>query len=121
MRKIVSSLILAVLCWTVTAHPVRAVDGDTVDVIVETWIGFGSRPVLTPERIRVLGVNTPERGQPGFQEASDYSEAWLMKGDVTLSGCARDTFGRVLATVTRGPDSLADLLIVNLLGVPFKK
>ena len=79
MRKIVSSLILAVLCWTVNAHPVRAVDGDTVDVLVETWIGFGSRPVLTPERIRVLGVNTPERGQPGFQEASDYSEAWLMK------------------------------------------
>jgi len=92
-----------------------------IDVLVETWIGFGSRPVLTPERIRVLGVNTPERGQPGFQEASDYSEAWLMKGDVTLSGCARDSFGRVLATVTRGPESLADLLIANLLGVPFKK
>src|SRR5438445_11499965 len=116
MRKIVSSLILAVLCWTVNAHPVRAVDGDTVDVLVETWIGFGSRPVLTPERIRVLGVNTPERGQPGFQEARDYSETWLMKGALTLSGGEGDSVGRGARTETAGHEKWADLFTRRLLG-----
>src|SRR5213594_778399 len=76
------------------------------------------------ERIRVLGVDTPEL-KGGTEEtraaalkAKEFTAAWLAQGPVTLATCQLDSFGRVLATVTRGDQNLATLLIQAGLGVP---
>jgi endonuclease YncB( thermonuclease family) len=54
------------------ARPGRAVDGDTVDLDVD--LGFK----LTAEiRVRVLGVDAPERGRPGYKEATRFVADWL--------------------------------------------
>lgn len=50
----------------------RCVDGDTVDASLD--LGFG---VCVDERCRLLGIDTPERGQPGFNEATAYLEQLL--------------------------------------------
>ncbi len=42
----------------------NVVDGDTVDVSVD--LGF---KVHTKQRIRLTGIDTPERGRPGYNEA----------------------------------------------------
>ena len=45
----------------------KVVDGDTVDAEVDT----GFRHKCT-ERFRLTGIDTPERGEPGFKEATQY-------------------------------------------------
>ena len=68
------------------------VDGDTIDVD-----GVG--------RIRLVGVNTPERGQPGYQEAKDFVKSSCLHKTVYLdidNAKHYDKYGRVLAVVYVG-------------------
>lgn len=55
----------------------HVVDGDTVDVE-----GLG--------RIRIIGIDTPERGECGYQEATDLMEYLVLGKEVTLVPGARD-------------------------------
>jgi len=67
----------------------HVVDGDTIDVE-----GLG--------RIRLVGVNTPERGQPGYQEAKDFVEEMCLGKTVHLDiddAKKYDKYGRILAIV----------------------
>ena len=68
------------------------VDGDTLDVE-----GVG--------RIRFVGVNTPERGEHGYQEAKDYVKSTCLGKTVYLDIDDEkhyDKYGRVLAVVYAG-------------------
>ena len=47
------------------AKPVRCVDGDTVDLEVD--LGF---KIFTHIRARLIGVDTPERGQEDYKRAT---------------------------------------------------
>ena len=63
----------------------KVVDGDTVDVDIE--LGFGI--VLTDERVRVMGIDTPEsrtsdRVEDLFGEAAKKRVKELMESDVIL-------------------------------------
>jgi micrococcal nuclease len=65
------------------------VDGDTIDVN-----GVG--------RIRFVGVNTPERGEAGYQEAKDFVKNMCLGKTVYLdidNAKHYDKYGRVLAVV----------------------
>ena len=77
--------------WTVES----VVDGDTIDV---------SRDGVT-ETVRLIGIDTPEREQCGYQEASDFLSETVLGQEVTLLGGAttdRDTYGRLLRYVEFG-------------------
>jgi micrococcal nuclease len=65
---------------------VNVVDGDTVDL-------------STGERVRIIGIDTPERGACGFEEASDALVAMLGGQAVVVTPGARDDvdkYGRIL-------------------------
>jgi Excalibur calcium-binding domain/Staphylococcal nuclease homologue len=65
------------------------IDGDTVDV-------------STGERIRIIGIDTPERGQCGFAEATSHLESLVSGKTVALVPGARadkDRYGRLLRYV----------------------
>lgn len=109
-------MVTILMCFTVTAMPVRTLDGDTFEALIPIWFGLTAQ-----ERVRVLGVDTPElRGptKPTGLQAKAFTEAWLAKGSVEISACDRDSFGRVLGRVLRNGDNLADLLIQAGLGSP---
>ena len=64
----------------------RVVDGDTLLM----WGG---------ERVRLLGIDAPERGQPLFESATKRLRELLSMGDLTLRVCdQKDTYDRQLAT-----------------------
>jgi len=65
----------------------RVIDGDTI----VTEIG----------NVRLLGMNTPERGEPGFQEAKEFLEDLILNETVILEylGERQDKYGRILAYV----------------------
>lgn len=78
-----------------SAKVVRIVDGDTARMIVNG----------VEERVRFIGIDTPERGKPFFDEATRYtanamdgSEVWL-ETDIDT----RDRYGRLLAYVWLAP------------------
>lgn len=111
-------LVALLLCWSVTAVPVRTIDGDTFVASLAIWPGLTAK-----ETVRVLGVDTPElKGatKEAGQRARAFTAQWLMQGDVRVYACQRDAFGRILATVTRGTDNLTVLLLDGGYAVPFK-
>ena len=70
----------------------RVVDGDTVDVVCPAF----------RERVRLLRIDTPERGQPGSSEAADALAALIAGRNVYLvyetpGEPARGGYGRLLA------------------------
>jgi len=77
-----------------TVPLVRVVDGDTVRV---RWRGEDTR-------VRLLRIDTPERGEPGFAEATAALRGLLDEGPVGIEferpgEERRDRFGRLLAYV----------------------
>jgi micrococcal nuclease len=107
----VSVLLLCLTLLLTPRHVLRVVDGDTV-----VLASFG---VVAEERIRVLDVDTPERGESLYVEAGRFTAAWLAQGVFSIETCRKDSFGRYLAVVHRGSDTLAVALIRAGLGRPY--
>jgi endonuclease YncB( thermonuclease family) len=113
--------------WQFRARAVRVIDGDTIDFEVD--LGFHLR---TTQRIRLLGVDAPEkRGatMPSATEAQAYVQSWLddhyrfhpSETDADewpffLRTAKSDSFDRWVASVMRrhdGRDLASDLLITG--------
>ena len=84
---------------------VRVIDGDTIDVTID-----GSE-----ERVRLIGIDTPETKKPDTPiecfgpEASDFTHSLLPDGTalhLERDVEARDAYGRLLAYVYRVDDGL---------------
>lgn len=82
----------------------RVVDGDTIDVSI------GGRTV----RVRYIGVNTPERDQPYYQEATDANRRLLGSDTLLLykDTSETDQYGRLLRYVVAG-DRFVNLELVR--------
>jgi endonuclease YncB( thermonuclease family) len=94
--------------WVYRARLVRVVDGDTLDATIDA--GFHA---YRTERLRLLGVDTPEvfgpKAEPAGAEATIYAKAWFADagpGDWPLIVRTEksDVFGRFLAVVWRASD-----------------
>lgn len=88
----------------------RWVDGDTLDIEVD--LGF---KVKTVQRFRLLGVDTPERGETGFKEARQLAESLMPSGSQALfESMKSDKYGRWLVYLPK----VSDALLANGLAVP---
>lgn len=86
--------------WSGPFRVVRVIDGDTLVVSVD-----GEDVV-----VRLVGVDAPEKGEPGSQRATEFVEdlvsgEWVSLSTDPKSG-PRDRWGRRLAHVRREPDGL---------------
>lgn len=112
--------------WNYQARFIRAVDGDTIEVEID--LGFS---LAMKTHVRLAGVNTPERGQPGFQEAKDFVRASLSGA---LDGIefplmlktvkVQEKYGRYLAYVDPsiilpGVTNISEAIIAKGLGVEY--
>lgn len=82
--------------YTYRAEIVRWIDGDTVDMVVD--MGF---KMTTEQRFRLHGVDTPERGQAGYGEATEFVNFLAPEGSTVVVHTFKDpdSFGRYLCTV----------------------
>ena len=67
----------------------RVVDGDTLDVLLDSG----------RIRVRLHGVDAPERDQPGGREASQWLQQRLMNHAVQLEPVSQDRYDRMVAIV----------------------
>jgi endonuclease YncB( thermonuclease family) len=84
-------------------HVQRVIDGDT---FILYHVG-----VPAEERVRVLGLDAWELSDPRGAAAKAFTTEWLARAPFRLGSCKRDSFGRLLAIVTRNTDTLAVDLI----------
>ena len=92
----------------------NVVDGDTVDVTVD--LGF---KVTTAQRLRLAGVDTPERNQAGFNEAKAFTESMIGGKLVTIKTHKVSKFGYYLADITIDGKNLSQELIAAGHGRPY--
>lgn len=91
--------------YTYRATVVRWIDGDTVRLNLD--LGFDA---TLSRNMRVLGVDTPERGQPGYIEARECAAAVCPAGTAlvvtTEKPLADDKYGRYLIPLPQVVDAL---------------
>lgn len=111
--------------WTYVREGVvlTIVDGDTVDLDIS--LGFRLR---MQQRFRLYGINTPERGQPGWREAGDYLASLIPAGSrVTLRSYKpqvmpkADSFGRWVVEIFAGELNVNQQMIDAGHAVPFMR
>ena len=79
----------------------RVIDGDTVEL-------------TTGERVRFIGIDTPERGDARFDAATERNATLIEGKTVTLDVCeenAKDRYGRTLAYVIVGATVVNEVLL----------
>lgn len=84
---------------TFNAHVIGVVDGDTIDVLKANT----KRTV----RIRLDGIDTPERGEPFTQQARNLTRVLVFDQDVIVVGKDVDRYERLVARVRLGQKDLS--------------
>jgi len=89
-------LLLTVLCLPTvilaaefSAPVVSVLDGDTIEILHRKH----------PERIRLNGIDCPEKGQPYGKKAKQAASALVFGKEVTLETYGQDKYGRTVADV----------------------
>lgn len=72
---------------------IKVVDGDTVDAEVDT--GFYHK---CTQRFRLFGIDTPERGEEGYKEATERLKELLDTDELYVHSKKTGSFGRWLGT-----------------------
>lgn len=73
----------------------RVIDGDTFEGTVD--LGFSIN--LNKIRFRLLGVDTPERNEEGYHEATEFTAQMIEGKTILIQSYDKDAFGRYLVDV----------------------
>ena len=84
-------------------HVVKIIDGDTFEVTPH-W-EFQDK---TGNEVRPTGYNTPERGEPGYEEAKEKLTRLLLDNYVELKNPIGLSYDRLLCDVIYEGKNLAD-------------
>lgn len=83
----------------------RVIDGDTLDVIIDVGFRFTTR-----QRLRLLELDTPERGEPLWREATEQLRALVTDQPLAVTTVKQDSFGRWLAHVEVNDQDVSALM-----------
>src|SRR5512144_707024 len=84
----IAGLLFPYLCFADFTGPVVSVlDGDTIEVLHNTY----------PERVRLSGIDCPEKGQAFGTRAKQAVSTLVFGKDVILQTHGQDKYGRTLA------------------------
>lgn len=104
--------------WTVLSVA-RVIDGDSLVLTRSRDIGEADNLRVTatdvqPVHVRLVHVDTPERGEVGWSEAADDLRAWIAAHPtLSLYDAGRDNFGRVLADLQAPDGDSASLYLIR--------
>ncbi|WP_455645555.1 thermonuclease family protein [Methanosphaera sp.] len=85
----------------ITSTCVKVVDGDTI------YLASG-------DKIRLVGVNTPERGQQGYKSAKNFVKKLCLNKEVSIDvddSKGKDKYNRTLGVVIVGNKNLNEMLL----------
>ena len=68
------------------------------------------KPAFVKKRVRIEGIDTPEKGQTGYSEAKKALNQLLKDEKVTVTPVATDVYGRTVAKVKIGNRLVSTLM-----------
>ena len=83
---------------------IGVVDADTLDVLDES---------KKTHRIRIHGIDSPERGQPFAKKARSAMSALVAGQTVTVENLGDDRYGRMIARITAGDRDVGEAMIAG--------
>lgn len=86
-----------------SGHVVSILDGDTIEVLHNQY----------PERIRLSGIDCPEKRQAFGQKAKQAASALIFGKEVTLHTHGKDKYGRTIADVVLSDDTNVNHTLVK--------
>lgn len=87
----------------------NVVDGDTIDAVID--LGF---KIEIKQRLRLARVDTPERGQPGYEGAKQFVKSLIEGKQVSIMTEKVSKWGYYLAEVfIENGKNVSDALIEN--------
>ncbi len=89
---------------TVTGKVIRVMDGDTIEIL---------QPPATPVRIRLAHIDTPERKQPFYQKAKNFTTEKAAGKTVRVDIDTQDRYGRQIGVVWVNSENLNLALVRN--------
>jgi len=106
------------------------VDGDTVDVDIFICVDYGfhwKEIKQSAQRLRLYGINTPERGQTNFHEATIFEEDHAPVGTEVVvktykmptSYASTEKYGRYLADILVQDVNLNETILASGLAVAY--
>ena len=110
--------------YTYKCKVVKVVDGDTIDVDID----LGFKVVLTNQRVRLYGIDTPESRTRDLEEkkygllAKDYlRRAANAAGGLNLKSHERGKFGRILGSLYNDESgkSINEKMVAHHHAVPY--
>jgi len=103
---LLSSFVYGQDAGVVREKVIRVIDGDTIEI-------------SGGDRVRLLGIDAPEKGDPVSAVAADMLARLTASGPVTLEVCEdRDLYGRLLATVRVGESNINSTLLREGMALP---
>lgn len=101
---VVTALLLVFSCKVkvITGTVVRVADGDTFTLLTD-----GDRQV----RVRLHGIDCPERGQPYSGVATEHLKALLAMGNIRVEQLNTDRYGRTIGMVYAGGINVNESLL----------
>ena len=96
-------LSIPVTCFSWSAKVVSVSDGDTITVIHNGL----------QEKIRLYGIDTPEKNQDYGQQAKQITSTLIAGRQVNIETKAGDRYGRTVGLVTVDGQSLNELIVQN--------
>lgn len=88
----------------VSGKVIKIVDGDTYDILLDN---------LTTKRIRMEGIDAPERGMPFYKVSKDYLGSLCFGQVVRIEQTSTDRYGRTIAKTFSANGSELGLLMVE--------
>jgi micrococcal nuclease len=96
------------------AELIRVVDGDTIDMDID--LGFA---VHVRERFRLARIDTPERSEAGWAEATAALKYRLTGAKLTADVKGRDKYGRWLVELYANGKNVNDTMLADRLAKPY--
>lgn len=105
---------LLALCLTLAVEPghvKRVLDADTF-ALYDVDVGGEVRVrVLDVDGYELIGGTDSTKALA--RAGREFTRAWLARGPFALWACERDSFGRLLARIQRGQESLGEALVAG--------
>lgn len=87
---------------TISGKVVRIIDGDTFELLTAAQVN---------ERIRLHGIDCPERSQPFSRKAKDHLEALVAGKTVSIIRMDKDRYNRTIAMVYIGTTNVNESML----------
>jgi micrococcal nuclease len=126
-NRLLTGMVLGIALGVLVAKMLGKVPGETWDRVLGRTSGAEERTTAVKkvidgdtivvggdERIRYLGVDTPEIGEPFYEQAKGFQERVALGSHVRIVPCKeepKDSYGRTLAFVYKGQVDVGEQLI----------